>query len=102
MLTFGDKQLATRIPADLDARLIAATGCSAAEHANMIRQRPTPFGVARVAALLADPPVAVGELALQLEDLDAGAMVRLAHDVAALISPAGAPVAVAQADSSNG
>lgn len=49
-VTIGERTLPARRPADLDARLIASTGCSAAEHAAMLGPTSTPGQIARVLA----------------------------------------------------
>jgi hypothetical protein len=49
-VTIGERQLPARRPADLDDRLIALTGCTAAEHAAMLGPTATPGQIARVLA----------------------------------------------------
>ncbi len=49
-ITIGERQLPARRPADLDEQLIVATGCSAAEHAEMLSPTSTPGQIARLLA----------------------------------------------------
>lgn len=61
MIEIGETKVATRRPVDLDAALLAATGCTAAEHAAMLVRGGTAFQVAQVLAPFTDSPA--GELA---------------------------------------
>lgn len=64
MITIGEHKLPTSRPADLDAALIASTGCGAAEHAGMLRAGGTAFQVAQALhPLLGKDAPSVGELA---------------------------------------
>ncbi|MGY2732812.1 hypothetical protein [Sphingomonas sp. UYP23] len=52
-ITIGEQTLATQRPADLDEKLVEATGCTAAEHAAMIKKGATaPYQIARAVAPL--------------------------------------------------
>jgi hypothetical protein len=85
-IKIGEKTLATRRPADLDAQLVAATGCTAAEQVNMLGLRSTPFQVARALRPFLDkeaPPVP--ELAQMIEGAD---LVQVRADTVALLSAA--------------
>jgi len=68
-VTIGERKLPARRPADLDARLVVSTGCTAAEHAAMLRPTSTPGQIARVLAPMLtgkDAPAAL-ELAELIE-----------------------------------
>jgi hypothetical protein len=57
-ITIGGRELATTRPTDLDALLVEATGCSAAEQAQMLNNA-APFQIARaLLPMLVDPPSA--------------------------------------------
>ncbi|WP_242140870.1 hypothetical protein [Sphingomonas sp. TREG-RG-20F-R18-01] len=91
MLTIGNTTLATRQPADLDAILVASSGCNAAEHAAMIR-KGTPFQVARAAMpfLVDEDAPSIGALASMIDGAD---LADVRDQVLALLSPVGVPVA---------
>lgn len=68
-IQIGGRALPTTRPADLEAQLIAITGCSAAENAAMIRNGSTPFQVARALhPLIADDSVSVADLVAAIDD----------------------------------
>lgn len=75
-ITIGEHILATQRPVDLDAKLIAATGCTAAEHATMLEKgSAAPYQIARVLAPLLVEPIAMSELADMISVADQGQVV---------------------------
>lgn len=90
MITIGSTQLATSTPPDLNAQVIAATGCSADELAGIIRANPVPGLVAQALRPLLTEPIALLDLADMIAAADA---VLVVPDVLALYAaPAAAPV----------
>jgi hypothetical protein len=100
-ITIGSKTLATAVPADLDQKMIAATGCSTAEYAQILKGRAyTPFQIARGLAPLLAEPMRVGDLAALISESDVR-KARLA--VAALLAePTPAAPAVAVTEDAHG
>lgn len=70
-ITVAGAKFATRKPADLDAVLIAATGCNAAENAAILNGDPLAVRIApAILPFLAEPP-ALSDLAVLVQrDLD--------------------------------
>lgn len=86
-LQIGEQALPVARPADLDDRLVALTGFSAVEHAELLGPRSTPGQIARVAALMLtgnDPPT-IAALATMIA---AGDVQGIRLQVLALIAPA--------------
>lgn len=96
MITIGTTKLETSRPADLDGALIAATGCSAADHVAMLTNRPTPVGVATaLRPFLPDDAPSPPAIAAMINDDD---LVRVRGDVVALLkTPAPPQAAVVEA-----
>ena len=98
-IQIGDKTFATRRPQDLDAKLLATTGCSAVEAQRWLRGAPRASHVAAalIPFLPADAPP-VQELAAMI---DAAGTVEVAGQVATLYAAvpaiADAPVAATEA-----
>ena len=70
-IRIGGRELPTTRPSDLDAQLIAITGCSAAENAAMLGNGSTPFQVARALhPLIADGEISVADLTSMVEAAD--------------------------------
>ena len=85
-ITIGGQSLATTRPADLDEKLVATTGCTAAEHRAILAKNGTPFQIARaLKPMLADDQRSVGDLATAIGAEDKVFAVRLA--VVALLAP---------------
>lgn len=91
-ITIGEQSLTTKRPDDLDARLIAATGCTADENRAMLAKVGTPFQIARVLKpMLSDDDRSAGELATAIGEADT---FDIRQAVIALLAP-DAPAAAA-------
>ena len=87
-ITIGGQSLATNRPSDLDAQLLASTGCNAAEHRAMLAKNGSPFQIARaLKPMLVDDDRPVGELAAAIEGEDKAFETRVAV-LALLAAPA--------------
>lgn len=91
-IKIGEREFATRRPADLDTKLIEASGCNAEETSRMLGSDAAPGHVAR--ALLpflgeADRP-SLAELA---SEIAAAGTAAVAAQVAALLEPVSEPKA---------
>jgi hypothetical protein len=86
-ITIGGRELATTRPADLDALLVEATGCSATEQAQMLN-KAAPFQIARaLMPMLVDKPSAAD----LTEEIAGGDIADVIRQVKALL---GAPAIV--------
>lgn len=71
-IKIGERTLPTTRPADLDGLLVEQTGCTAAEHRQMLAKMGTPFQIARaLRPFLADDAASVGDVAAMITDDDA-------------------------------
>lgn len=86
-ITVAGEKFATRKPADLDAALIAATGCNAAENLAIVNGKPHAARLApAILPFLAEPP-ALSDLAVLVQrELDSADSTLLA-DVRKLYAP---------------
>lgn len=86
-ITIAGKQLATRRPKDLDAALIATTGCDAAENLRIISGQPLPGRIAAaVAPFLPEDAPPASELATMIEQDLAGDRSTLVADAKKLFA----------------
>ena len=92
MIKFGETEFRTSRPADLDAALIEATGCNAAEHAAALARGGTAFHVAQAAAAFINAPI--GDIAAAIAD---DHLVEARASVAALLAPVAPPAKKADA-----
>lgn len=81
-IKIGERTLATTRPADLDAALVASTGCSAAEHVAMLGPTCTAYQIARaLRPFLSDSDsdgADVGALATSIAEADDSEAIRRA------------------------
>lgn len=79
-ITIGERTLATSRPADLEDRLVAATGCTAAEHVAMLGPTCSAYQLARALwPMLCENDVrGVGELATEIAESGDGEAIRRA------------------------
>lgn len=86
-ITVAGEKFATRKPADLDAVLIAATGCNAAENAAIVNGDPLAVRLApAILPFLAEPPALCDLAVLVQRDLDSADSTLLV-DVRKLYAP---------------
>jgi uncharacterized protein related to proFAR isomerase len=81
----SERQFATSRPDDLDDRLVATTGCTAAELSEMLGRSGNPLLIARAIQPMLVDDVTVADLAAALSNADLGDAIRQAR---ALLAPA--------------
>lgn len=95
-IKIGDREFATQRPNDLDAKLIEATGCTAAEHRNMLASG-APSQIASAIAPLMTEKISTEELAQAIYEGDTVAIIQQARELLDVPPVADAPpVAVSQ------
>ncbi len=72
MITIGERKLETRRPADLDAALIAVTGCSASEHAAMLSGGGGPAQIAKALHPMLSEEISLPALGQLIAEADQG------------------------------
>jgi len=85
-IQIGKREFATRRPQNLDVQLVETTGCTAAEHVDILGVRATPYQVARALRPFLDKEApAVSDLATLIGDAD---LVQVRTDTVALLQAA--------------